>query len=499
MQTHERMSIQNWNQSGMILGIAAVFGIVNAVIADVQFGAPVIHSAGTPVGQIPHNIVAGDLNGNGYPDLVVTKASEDSIEATGRINILFNNGDGTYSSPVTLYSNAYWQLRATGIALADLTGNGSLDIVARMTWDEEWEDCYDEDYEYCDCYSGNCYYEEIWTERGWALRVWENDGSGTFTMGPVAWGPWSDDISFWVEYTSLGVADFTGNGHLDVVAPMLESGLRLFQNDGSGNLSMVSGAFPSPFLSGTAMAVVAVDINNNGHMDIVSARTATGSTDNRIRVFLNDGTGSFTIEGTYETQFIPRPGGIAAGDLTGNGYADIVTANNGVTGEIGATSVSLFVNTGGTLSDGVDFPVSGNARQVAVADMTLNGSNEIVVTHGDAVEVLTASGDSLAHLTHVAWSRPWALAVADLNGSGVIDVAITDRDNNLVSVILNETEPSCPSPADLNCDGVVDGADLLILLSNWGECADCDDCLGNLNDDCTVDGADLLILLSNWG
>jgi hypothetical protein len=53
--------------------------------------------------------------------------------------------------------------------------------------------------------------------------------------------------------------------------------------------------------------------------------------------------------------------------------------------------------------------------------------------------------------------------------------------------------------ADLSCDGVVDGADLLILLSDWGECSNCDDCLGNLNDDCTVDGADLLILLSNWG
>jgi len=28
---------------------------------------------------------------------------------------------------------------------------------------------------------------------------------------------------------------------------------------------------------------------------------------------------------------------------------------------------------------------------------------------------------------------------------------------------------------------------------------DCDDCLGNLNDDCTIDGADLLILLADWG
>jgi hypothetical protein len=50
--------------------------------------------------------------------------------------------------------------------------------------------------------------------------------------------------------------------------------------------------------------------------------------------------------------------------------------------------------------------------------------------------------------------------------------------------------------ADLNCDGVVDGADLLILLSSWGKC---NECPADLNNDGVVDGADLLILLSNWG
>jgi hypothetical protein len=53
-----------------------------------------------------------------------------------------------------------------------------------------------------------------------------------------------------------------------------------------------------------------------------------------------------------------------------------------------------------------------------------------------------------------------------------------------------------PCPGDLNDDGVVDGGDLLLLLSQWGKCPGCD---GDLNDDGTVDGGDLLILLSNWG
>jgi hypothetical protein len=54
-------------------------------------------------------------------------------------------------------------------------------------------------------------------------------------------------------------------------------------------------------------------------------------------------------------------------------------------------------------------------------------------------------------------------------------------------------------PADLNGSGVIDGADLLILLSNWGQCSDPNNCPGDLNDDNVIDGADLLQLLSAWG
>jgi trimeric autotransporter adhesin len=56
-------------------------------------------------------------------------------------------------------------------------------------------------------------------------------------------------------------------------------------------------------------------------------------------------------------------------------------------------------------------------------------------------------------------------------------------------------------PADLNCDGVVNVADLLILFDNWGECADCTpgSCIGDLNSDCAVDVGDLLVLFDYWG
>jgi len=50
-----------------------------------------------------------------------------------------------------------------------------------------------------------------------------------------------------------------------------------------------------------------------------------------------------------------------------------------------------------------------------------------------------------------------------------------------------------PLLGDLNGDGVVDGADLGILLENWGGSG-----VGDLNGDGVVDGADLGILLENW-
>lgn len=52
----------------------------------------------------------------------------------------------------------------------------------------------------------------------------------------------------------------------------------------------------------------------------------------------------------------------------------------------------------------------------------------------------------------------------------------------------------CGSPADLNGDGIVDGADLGLLLANWSQPG-----LGDLNNDGIVDGADLGMLLAEWG
>lgn len=53
--------------------------------------------------------------------------------------------------------------------------------------------------------------------------------------------------------------------------------------------------------------------------------------------------------------------------------------------------------------------------------------------------------------------------------------------------------------ADLDGDGSVGAADLLMLLAAWGECPPKEDCVADLNDDGAVGASDLLTLLSQWG
>jgi hypothetical protein len=50
---------------------------------------------------------------------------------------------------------------------------------------------------------------------------------------------------------------------------------------------------------------------------------------------------------------------------------------------------------------------------------------------------------------------------------------------------------------DLDCNGIVDGADLGGVLSSWGNCPA--PCAADLDGNGVVNGADLGIQLSQWG
>jgi len=80
-----------------------------------------------------------------------------------------------------------------------------------------------------------------------------------------------------------------------------------------------------------------------------------------------------------------------------------------------------------------------------------------------------------------------------LNPSGTLVLRVTDANtmNAIARINLGPDEEQCP--ADLNADGVVDAADLSILLGGWGTP------IGDIDGNGTTDANDLATLLAAWG
>ena len=90
-------------------------------------------------------------------------------------------------------------------------------------------------------------------------------------------------------------------------------------------------------------------------------------------------------------------------------------------------------------------------------------------------------------------------------GAGSVAANAADPGGATDGILMNHPwwiaphEDGCAptNSADLNHDGTVNVADLLILLSAWGPCITA--CPADLDGDGAVNVADLLILLANWG
>ena len=94
---------------------------------------------------------------------------------------------------------------------------------------------------------------------------------------------------------------------------------------------------------------------------------------------------------------------------------------------------------------------------------------------------------------------------ADCNNDGIGDVceiasgAPDFNQDTIPDTCQCATIPSLPycCIGDINGDHSVDGADIGILLYNWGPCGSV--CLADLNSDGSVNGGDIGLLLSGWG
>ena len=142
--------------------------------------------------------------------------------------------------------------------------------------------------------------------------IFFNDGTGRFEAGAAFGTPSST--------RSLTLADLDGDGHVDILVVNRGRQNFIFHGDGSG-------AFRerTPFGAGddSTIDVVAADLDGDGDPDLVLANRDGGAN----TIHWNDG-GSFERVSGYGTGS-DETRGVAVGDVDGDGALDIVTANIG--------------------------------------------------------------------------------------------------------------------------------------------------------------------------
>ncbi|MFN7221689.1 MAG: FG-GAP repeat domain-containing protein, partial [Burkholderiales bacterium] len=239
------------------------------------------------------DIVAQDINGDGYSDLVFIGTGRTPFYGGRFIQTLVNQGDGTFRDEsaqrlLGAYSSATgpWNKE---IRFVDLNGDGHLDFYLLMF---------------------------VHTTREPVDMVWLNDGSGRFT-------PFRSTL-LQPELGLLEATDLDGDGLLDFV---LISGSQ-------GRLQY------SPVMNRTARAGVntrraKVDIDGDGREEIL-ARASDGST--QMGRLVN---GQFQFSTTTAPSSQNRV--VAIADLNNNGRSDLVFQNI-TQGEFGEASTWLDFN-----------------------------------------------------------------------------------------------------------------------------------------------------------
>ena len=136
--------------------------------------------------------------------------------------------------------------------------------------------------------------------------------------------------------------------------------------------------------------------------------------------------------------------------MSGDGRPDIVTAN------VGSGSVTVMVDTtflgSFTANFSVQLPLSAaaGARSVSLADLNGDGQLDIVTANETAQSIAvirntTAIGSGFvafaAAQTFATGTNPETAVVADLNGDGRPDVAVSNFNGSTIGVLMNETAP----------------------------------------------------------
>jgi hypothetical protein len=353
-------------------------------------------------------VAVGDLNGDGLPEVMLTANQQGPRLYLNKGHFKFED----ITDEAGVGGKGYW---ATGVTMADVNGDGLLDIYV--------------------CYAGNIAGKrranELYINQGL-----DKNGVPTFKEMAEQYGLADEGPS-----TQAAFFDYDHDGNLDMFLvnnsfrPVNSFGLRnirdvrdpvggdkLFHNDGNGHFTDVSakaGIYGSEIAFG--LGVVITDVNRDGWPDIYVSNDFF----ERDYLYINKHDGTFTEQLDKEMPYLSYFSmGLDIADINNDGWPDIYTTDMLPEDEYRLRTTSSFedwdlyqakvrngfhrqlmrnmlqLNNGnGTFSD--IGQMAGVARtdwswSALIADLDLDGNKDIYITNGIAKDV--TSQDYVAFL-----------------------------------------------------------------------------------------------------
>ncbi len=523
-----------------------------------------------PGGQFAVGVVVADLDGDTRADVLVTRYSE------SRITFFRSLGNGLFAPGVDLPPGP---LFALGIAVGDLNSDGALDVIATD---------YENDMVYVYAGAGNGTFglpgsfSTAEGPIGLAIADFDLDGLRdiavcglkerevklhrglgglTFSAGSTRLAPGTpvDMVAVDVNgdaqpellFTDIEVNTLecwrvqvpTADGGEVIFEPYASAatgvqpvGVAAGNLDGGAELEFVVGAIGSAsvqvfrFTGGDLVPIGSVltsapnagvalgDVNDDGRLDLVAAGAGTDS----VAIALGNGDGTF---GAVQTRTTGRaPIFVGAGDVTGDGIADVVagcslsgqiTAHAGsssgptgppaffggfspqfaaagdldgdsredlVVGDAATGEIRFFRNTGNLEvaafpSKTIQLP-SAKAFKPLVLDIDGDGDLDVVALHANGLSILRNLGN-FDFVVAGTLSTPQELlygVVADVTKDKILDVVVTSPDANEVRVYrgtgtsleLFTTFTAGPKPAGVDVGDFDRDGDLDIVVAHLG-------------------------------
>ncbi len=352
--------------------------------------------------EYTNRVELADLDADGDVDILFANGGGyEAPEEPEASRVFLNTGDGTFEEATDAVMGDLVGI-ARVVKVADLDGDGGNDILLGTTYETQ-------------------------------SQLLLSSDNATWTNATADHLPAVD-----LSVGDLELGDVDADGDLDVMlahwgnggSPFEVTGItQLWLNDGTAHFTDVTSEKMPQVEIGFSWDLDLVDVDNDWDLDaLVSCKVCEGS-----RLYLNDGTGTFTDATEGNLPAFVNNYEFAPIDLDADGFLDLVTINDGPdTGR--GLSEHVFRNEGGTFTDATDawWPPDANvgyddATPVPL-DIESDGDADFLITSLDGPDrlLLNDGTGAVSLLDDVFASDGFtagtlAIVLADLNGDGRLD------------------------------------------------------------------------------